>query len=103
MPQRHAVARLSELKPGDSTAVTCENERIALFNVDGVVYAISNLCPHAAGPLVEGFVEDCRIICPWHGWSFPLSLEDPPNDGVLRYNVTVEGDDVYVELPGEGR
>lgn len=93
------ACRVGEVPPGKSKVIVHEKEAIALFNVDGVFYAVNNRCPHAAGPLEYGFIEDCRIICPWHGWSFPLSPNDPPNDGLPRYRTAIENDEVRVYFP----
>ncbi len=93
------VGTTDEIPPGTSKVVVHEEIAIAVFNVDGEYFAIRNICPHAAGPLEQGFIENGRIVCPWHGWSFPLSPEDPPNDGLARYRVVVEGDEIRVEFP----
>ncbi len=100
MPQWVAVANTAEIPPGDSKSFTFGRESIAVFNVDGEFFAISNRCPHAAGPLVQGFVEKGRVVCPWHGWSFPLSRVNPPNDGVERYAVRIEDGALLLEMPG---
>lgn len=86
-----------DIPPGEAIAVRCPAEMVAVFNVDGEFYAISNSCPHAGGALSEGFVEDGRVVCPWHGWSFPLSANGAPRDGVCRYAVRVQGEDIEVD------
>ena len=96
MPQWVKVAETAEIPPGDSKAFIVQRESIAVFNVDGEYFAISNRCPHAAGPLVQGFVEKGRVVCPWHAWSFPLSPVNPPNDGVARYRVLIEDGQIYL-------
>lgn len=93
------VCRTEELAPGNAKVVVHNDEPIAVFNADGTYFAVSNICPHAAGPLEHGFIEDCRIICPWHGWSFALSPEEPPNDGLARYRVRVEDGAIQVAYP----
>lgn len=99
MSERVQVATPEEILPGDSKTIVHDDQLIAIFNVDGVYFAIGNLCPHAAGPLVQGFIEQGRIVCPWHGWSFTLSPDDPPNDGLQRYRVVVERDKICIEFP----
>ena len=93
------VGTTEQIPPGTSKVVVHENSTIAVFNVDGDYFAISNICPHAAGPLMQGFIENGRIVCPWHGWSFPLSPVDPPNDGLPRYRVCVDGNRICIEVP----
>src|SRR5207245_810365 len=48
------VANLSELPPGTAKRVYAANEAVALFNVNGTVYAIANRCTHARASLSEG-------------------------------------------------
>ena len=95
------VAAVDDLPPGDSMRVEQDGESIALFNVDGTFYAIAGRCPHAAGPLARGFIEKGRVTCPWHGWSFPLSREEAPDDGLCRYDLRVEDGAIQVELPAK--
>ena len=89
----------NEIPPGARKVIVHEDQPIVIFNVDGAYFAIGNICPHAVGPLEQGFIENDRVVCSWHGWSFPLRPEDPPNDGLARYRVLVEGDEIYVDFP----
>lgn len=97
MAEWKTVAEVDELPDGTRMTSEYGDVIIALFNVSGEIFAISNQCPHAAGPLLEGFVEEGRIICPWHAWSFPLSPEDPPNDGLGRYRVRIVDSSIQVQ------
>src|SRR3989442_12951267 len=62
------VATLPELPPGTGKRVYAAGEAVALFNVNGSIYAISNRCPHAPGSLSEGIVDParCALTCPRH-------------------------------------
>ena len=94
------VATLGELAPGSCRMVEVNGKEVALFNVDGKVYATSNICPHQGGPLAEGMVEGTTVICPWHAWAFDVrSGTSPvnPRAKVDTYPVKLEGGDVYVD------
>lgn len=100
MPEYIKVADTKDLPAGESVVVTCAGERVAVFNVNGSYYAISDMCPHAGGPLSEGYVSGTSVMCPWHGWTFDLCHKDPqPNDGVCRYKVHVEDGEIKLEVP----
>ena len=43
---------------------------VAIFDVDGELFALENACPHQGGPLAEGSVERGVVTCPWHAWRF---------------------------------
>lgn len=95
-----AVAKAADLPPGASLGVNCHGEEVAVFNIDGTYFACSNRCPHAGGPLKDSMIAGTVIACPWHGWRFDLAAPpDAPKDGVVRYPVVVEGDDVVVGAP----
>ena len=54
-------------------------ERVAVFQYDGKVSAISNVCRHQNGPLGEGRIIDGCVTCPWHGYQYlPDSGASPP-------------------------
>jgi nitrite reductase/ring-hydroxylating ferredoxin subunit len=40
--------------------------------VAGVPHAIEDACNHAGASLAEGFVSDCRVTCPMHGYVFDV-------------------------------
>ncbi len=48
------VANADDLQPGQAKLVEVGDQRVALFNVDGTCYAISDTCTHRGGPLSEG-------------------------------------------------
>jgi NAD(P)H-dependent nitrite reductase small subunit len=64
---------VAELPPGRGTELRLSGQAIALFNVEGRFYAISNTCLHRGGPLGQGFVEGTTVTCPWHAWTFDVS------------------------------
>jgi nitrite reductase/ring-hydroxylating ferredoxin subunit len=47
---------------------------VLLYRRGTQIYAVSDVCPHAGGPLHEGVVDaDLCVTCPWHGSRFQLS------------------------------
>ena len=86
----------------DLVLVEANGQSIALFNVDGALYAIDNTCTHVGGSLGEGDLIDDTVSCPWHGAQFNVKtgevLSPPAGSGVRSYAVKVEGNDVFVEL-----
>lgn len=96
------VARADEIAPGQGKMVEVSGKKIALFNVEGSIYAIDDTCTHRGGPLSEGALEGKEVTCPWHGAVFNVTtgevLGPPAPKGVSRYNVRVEGSDIEVEV-----
>ena len=66
------VAAEADLFEGAGIAVTPQGQDIALFSVEGEVFAIDNLCTHGNAKLCDGFVEGHHVECPFHQAQFSL-------------------------------
>jgi nitrite reductase/ring-hydroxylating ferredoxin subunit len=96
------VANTNEIEPGQARLVDVKGKEIALFNVDGQLFALDNTCTHRGGPLAEGEVAGHEVTCPWHGATFDVRtgavVGPPAQRAVARYDVRVTGTDIEVEL-----
>ena len=96
------VVSVNEVEPGKGAACDVGEKRIAVFNKDGIFYALDDTCPHAGASLAEGDLEGDNVICPWHYAEFNLETGTvgcpPAAEGVQCYRVVVEGDDLKVEV-----
>jgi nitrite reductase/ring-hydroxylating ferredoxin subunit len=117
---RHVVAALAALPPGAMKLVTVKGRSVGVFNDDGRLRALRNVCPHHGAPLCRGKVggrmltssphvyeysaapEERIIRCPWHGYEFRLddgsAIADPTRMKVRTYRVEVENDEVVLYL-----
>ena len=80
------VGQTSDLSNGEIMLVEVGDERILLSNINGEYYAIDEVCPHAEGPLSEGYVEGEEVECPFHGSMFNLKTGEntgPPPQSPL--------------------
>ena len=96
-----AVARVSELAPGEMKFVAIERERIVLANVAGSFYALRDVCGHRNAPLSRGRLEGHMIECPLHFAQFDVRtgklIDGPVSADVPSYEVRVESDTVFVK------
>ncbi len=103
MGQLIKVADANDLPPGTARAVEAEGRRIALFNSGGAYYAIDDVCTHRGGTLSKGEVNGTVVTCPLHGATFDITtgiaLGPLAPEGVVSYEVQVDGNDIKVELP----
>ena len=96
------VAAVADLFEGAGIAVTPDGQDIALFSVEGEVFAIDNLCSHGNAKLCEGFVEGHQVECPFHQALF--SLRDgsvscgPATEPVKTWPVRIEAGRVFLQL-----
>lgn len=98
------VATVDEIPVNGSKLVEVDDVRVALFNLNGELYAIEDVCTHDGGPLVEGtIVNGCEVKCPRHGARFDIrtgaAISFPAFEPTASYAVRVEGNDVWIESP----
>jgi 3-phenylpropionate/trans-cinnamate dioxygenase ferredoxin subunit len=96
------VAPLSELPPGERLVFEIGRKWIAVFNVSGTIYAIEDRCTHDDGPLAEGELIGCEIVCPRHGARFDLRngkvLSPPALVDVPWFETRIVDDSVQVAV-----
>ncbi|MGH9183106.1 MAG: non-heme iron oxygenase ferredoxin subunit [Acidimicrobiales bacterium] len=102
----HRLCAVDELKPNGTRRFVIGPHKIALVRVGDDFYAIGDTCSHQDYSLSEGEVDPdtLQIECWKHGSSFSLKTGDPNSlpatKPVPTYDVRVEGDDVFVTVPG---
>jgi len=98
------VASVEEVPEGVLKAVIADHTEICLAHAeDGNFYAINDVCTHENFLLSLGELFDLQVECPQHGSRFNLKTGAvtglPAVIPTRVYPVTVEGQDVYVEVP----
>jgi 3-phenylpropionate/trans-cinnamate dioxygenase ferredoxin component len=92
---------LGDVPADEALGVTVGRYDVAIARHEDEVFAIQDLCSHAAVALSEGEVEDCTIECWLHGSRFDLRTGKPTGppatEAVAIYPVRVEGGDVLVD------
>ncbi|MER6968921.1 bifunctional 3-phenylpropionate/cinnamic acid dioxygenase ferredoxin subunit [Streptomyces halstedii] len=98
------VCRLEDLPVGESVRVGT-TPPVAVFNADGELYAIDDICTHQDASLSEGWLEGCLIECPLHAASFDLRTGSPTclpaRRPVRTHRVTVDDGIIHVHLAVE--
>jgi 3-phenylpropionate/trans-cinnamate dioxygenase ferredoxin subunit len=98
---------LDDIAYDEALAVTVDSydlaiARSAVEGGDDEVFALQDLCSHAAVALSEGEVEDCRIECWLHGSHFDLRTGKPTSfpatEPVATFPVEIRDGDVYVDV-----
>ncbi len=96
------VAETRDIPAGEMKLVEVHGESIVIANLDGEFYAFNNSCPHAAGPLADGYLEDDVVECPYHGSQFNVKtgeyISGPASSPMQTYQVQVEGSDIKVSV-----
>ncbi len=97
------VCRTSDVPNRQGREFEVAGRAIAIWNVNGTFHATDAVCPHAEGPLTAGFVTGSVVTCPMHAWMFDVATGRAVNPAMapnlVRYNVVIEGDQVFIRLP----
>jgi naphthalene 1,2-dioxygenase system ferredoxin subunit len=96
------AAAQDEVPQDDVIAVTAGGREVALYGVDGEVYATDNVCTHGQARLCEGFLEGHEIECPLHQGKFDVRTGAPTcapvTEAIRSYPVKIEGGRVWLAL-----
>jgi len=84
------ICPASQIPPAGQVAeVTVNGRAICVANVDGTISVLDGVCPHEGGPLGEGIIENGRVVCPWHGYSFEPRSGACEQDDSLKAEVLI--------------
>lgn len=61
------------VRPGQLSGAMSGDHRIAIANVDGVLFAFDDTCTHRGCSLSQGSLEGATVTCPCHGSQFDVT------------------------------
>ena len=86
------VARAEQLPPGSGIVVRADGKDIAIFNVDGTIFAIDDSCRHQGLSLGTSKLEGKIVTCRGHCWKYDVTTGSTlasPGFGVAAYPVKI--------------
>lgn len=93
------MATLNDVEPGEVIGVDVGGEPVAVCNVDGDLYAVSDICSHEFVLLHDGWLDGEELECPEHGSRFNVVTGKvsglPATQPIATYEVKVEGEEVF--------
>lgn len=97
------VAKLSEIPDGGIKGVVVDGEQVALFRLDGDVFALSDVCTHEGCIISDNHdIQGDIVECACHGSRFKIKtgdVEGPPAlEPLKKYEVKIDGDEVMVDV-----
>ena len=97
-----AVGGAADVAEDEPLGVAVGDKRIGIYRIDGTLYAIDDVCPHAFALLSQGFVEGEEIECPLHEALFHIPtgkcLREPAEEDIATYEVKEEDGQVLVKI-----
>jgi nitrite reductase/ring-hydroxylating ferredoxin subunit len=101
---KQKVCRVDDVFEGEMKSFEVAGRRILVVTVDGKWYATDDRCSHAEASLAMGELDadELTVTCSLHGAVFELEtgegIEYPAVDPIETYPVTIEDDEVYIDL-----
>ena len=95
------IGDLKDFPTGEARELVVDGHIVAVFNVEGELFALDGICPHQGGPLGKGFLSGCVVTCPWHGFQFDVRDGQHQSSQQLRqpaFPIKTEDGDVFVDL-----
>ena len=97
------AGKTTDITPGKMIKVSVDGKEIMVANIDGDYCAMDDSCTHSGASLSEGKLDGGTVICGWHKAEFdcktgklvkfPAKIRD-----LASYNVSIESDNVFVEM-----
>lgn len=114
----YIVAQEGDIPPGGRKIVRIAGREVGIFNLNGILYALKNVCAHQGARVCLGrvggttlpsdvyefeFGLEGRVLrCPWHEWEYDITtgaaLFDP-QVRVVTYPVEIVDGAVAVTIP----
>jgi naphthalene 1,2-dioxygenase ferredoxin component len=96
------AASRSALAEGEVLGVLVGGKEIALYDLDGMLYATDDICTHAYAKLSDGWLDKGEIECPLHAGRFDVktgaATAPPCTENLKTYPVRVIGGDIQIKL-----
>jgi 3-phenylpropionate/trans-cinnamate dioxygenase ferredoxin subunit len=93
-----------DLNEGQMKDLRVRGKSILLVRKEGLVYALSNICPHMGCSMHRGILRDYLVMCPCHGWKFDIRTGEYTENGAISlesYPTKIENGQIYVDLKEE--
>ena len=96
------AASRADLQEGEVLGVEIGGRSVALYAVDGEIFATDNICTHAYARLSDGWLDGDLIECPLHAARFEIRtgkvLDPPATEDLKTYPVRFIDDEIQVKL-----
>jgi len=67
------VAEAESVPEGGYQVVDLDDVQVAIFRLQGELYAIEDVCTHDGGILTGGEIQGREVVCPRHGARFDIT------------------------------
>jgi naphthalene 1,2-dioxygenase ferredoxin component len=91
---------VDDVPANDVVGVIVAGKDLAIYSVEGEIFASDNLCTHGHARLCDGFLEGHEIECPLHQGKFDVRSGEPTcapvTQAIRTYPIRIESGRVYI-------
>jgi nitrite reductase/ring-hydroxylating ferredoxin subunit len=96
----HPVAAMDDIEEGEAISIELNDNRVAIYRINGAFYATQDRCTHGRASLAGGYIEGDCIACPLHDGVFHIptgkAVSAPATDDLRVYPIKCEDGQVLV-------
>lgn len=97
------VCEVSDIPVGEMRCMQVQQYKLLVAHTEQGYCVSDEMCTHEDARLCDGNLSGTLVKCPLHGSRFDLIsgkvLDDPAEENLVVYPVTIENDSVYIQLP----
>lgn len=102
MGKKIPVCKLEDIPLEDMRCVSLKDRNVLVAHTSSGVFVADEMCTHEDARLCDGNLNGTLVKCPLHGSRFDLTtgevLDDPADENLLIYPVSVENGEVFITL-----
>ena len=102
MTTKIKVCDLSEIPLKEMRCVALTDRNVLVAHTEDGVFVSDEMCTHEDARLCDGNLTGHLVKCPLRGSRFDLTtgavLDDPAEENLITYPVTIENNTVYIAL-----
>ena len=95
------VCHVNDLPEKSAKVVMVHDTPIAVFNVEGKIFAWDNRCPHRGASLGDGYITATTVQCKFHLWEFDIKKECAVANKTIKlksFPIAIKGQDIFLDI-----
>ncbi|MFQ6678093.1 MAG: Rieske (2Fe-2S) protein [Fidelibacterota bacterium] len=95
------VCHKSELSKQTAKVIMVDETPVAVFNVNGKIFAWDNRCPHRGASLGDGYITDTTVQCKFHLWEFDIEKKCAVANEAIKiksYDVEIIEEEIFIKI-----
>ncbi len=95
------VCHIDDLPEKSAKVIMVHDTPVAVFNVEGKIFAWDNRCPHRGASLGDGHITDTTVQCKFHLWEFDIKKECAVENEAIKlksFPVEIREGEIFLDI-----